>query len=297
MNNLSETIIFVYLFVSEHLELSLKGKRLRRGGPKPKLTDAECITIFVISEAIGIDTNVGAWHYINEHWKHFFPLLPSQSQLSKQIDGLWSVLGTLQRQQRSFILGLSNTTLIDGFPVATCRYARAKRVKSFKGEAWFGYCASQKEHYFGFKGHLVTTEHGFIVRCIMTPANISERDASFEALQGLNGLCIGDKGYLGEEYWKALDHMGIFMKTPYRSNMKPDPIRESTKRERGKRRLIETVIGQLEGRFNMSKVRARKMLQHTGRIARKILSHTIFALKSLQMGYPPTKLNQVIPIL
>jgi hypothetical protein len=39
------------------------------------------------------------------------------------------------------------------------------------------------------------------------------------------------------------------------------------------------------------------MLQHTGRIARKILSHTIFALKALQMGYPPTKLSQVIPIL
>jgi len=67
MENLSETFIVVYLFVSEELEKLLDGERIRKGGPLPKLTDAECITIFIVSEAIGIDTNIGTWHYINEH--------------------------------------------------------------------------------------------------------------------------------------------------------------------------------------------------------------------------------------
>lgn len=297
MENLSETFIIVYLFVSEQLENLLDGERLRKGGPSPKLTDAECITIFIVSEAIGLDTNVGTWHYINEHWKHFFPNLPSSSQLSKQINGLWCVLQHLQQQLLSSHIPSSEHFLLDGFPVPTCRYARASRAKSFKGEAWFGYCASQKEKYFGFKGHLLTTEQGFIVNCSMTPANSCERETSFEILEGCSGKCLADKGYLGKEYWELLDQMDVFMKTPLRSNMKANPLRETTKDERNKRRLIETVIGQLGDRFNLSQMRARTMLHFTGRVARKILSHTIFALRAFQLGYSPTQLNQVIPIL
>ena len=60
------------LFVSAELDKLLDGERLRKGGNLPKLTDVECITIFIVSETIRIDTNIRTWHYINDHWKHFF---------------------------------------------------------------------------------------------------------------------------------------------------------------------------------------------------------------------------------
>ena len=187
--------------------------------------------------------------------------------------------------------------MLDGFPVKTCRYARGGIAKSFKVKAWFCYCASQKEKYFGFKGHLLITEQGFIVNYSMTPANSCEREASFEILEGYSGQCLRYKGYLREDYWDLLDQMEVFMKTPLSSNMKDNPLRETTKDERDKRRLIEMVIGQLGDRFNLSKMRARTKLYFTGKVARKILSHTIFALRAFQLGYSPTQLNQVIPIL
>ena len=79
--------------------------------------------------------------------------------------------------------------------------------------------------------------------------------------------------------------------------MKANPLRETTKDERDKRRLIETVIDQLGDRFNLSKMRARTMLYFTERVAEKILSHTIFALKALEERYSPSQLDQVIPII
>jgi hypothetical protein len=44
------------------------------------------------------------------------------------------------------------------------------------------------------------------------------------------------------------------------------------------RRLVETVIGQLTDRFNIEKVRDRKLWTFTIRIARKVLSHTVCVL-------------------
>jgi len=53
---------------------------------------------------------------------------------------------------------------------------------------------------------------------------------------------------------------------------KKDP--EFVKNLMSKKRLVETVIGQLTGRFNIEKVWIRDMLHFANRITRKILSHT-----------------------
>lgn len=67
MRPLSEIIICVYLTVEKELTNLLQGKTLRTSGKEPKLSDAECITIFIVAEAIGINTDVGVWKYFTEH--------------------------------------------------------------------------------------------------------------------------------------------------------------------------------------------------------------------------------------
>jgi len=63
---------------------------------------------------------------------------------------------------------------------------------------------------------------------------------------------------------------------------------------KSKRRFIETVIGQLTERFNIEKVRARKMWYFTNRIARKILAHTICVLINKQRGNPPLQFELLL---
>lgn len=116
--------------------------------------------------------------------------------------------------------------LIDGFPVPVCVYQRAKRHKSFKGVASFGYCASKDERYFGFKAHLMTSKDGQILSHTLTPANTDDRQAVFELTQSLQGQQVrqlfGDKDYLSKDLQSELIQLGINLQTPFRDNIKDD---------------------------------------------------------------------------
>ncbi len=51
--DLSTFIVGVFCLIDDRLE----GKRLRRRGPSPKLLDSEVITMEVVGEFLGIDTD------------------------------------------------------------------------------------------------------------------------------------------------------------------------------------------------------------------------------------------------
>jgi hypothetical protein len=50
------------------------------------------------------------------------------------------------------------------------------------------------------------------------------------------------------------------------------------------RRLVETVIGQLTGQFNMNKVWARKSWTLVGRFSRKMLAHGLGMLANVKLN-------------
>ncbi|WP_338885736.1 hypothetical protein [Xenorhabdus sp. TH1] len=74
------------------------------------------------------------------------------------------------------------------------------------------------------------------------------------------------------------------MITAVRASM-DDPIpRETRKRINAKRRLIETVIGQLAGQFTIETCWARDLWHLSNRIARKLLSHTLGIFANFKQG-------------
>lgn len=58
------------------------------------------------------------------------------------------------------------------------------------------YCASKDEKYYGFHGHLVISAEGVITGFSLTAANVSERETLWDVVDGIQGLLIGDRGYL-----------------------------------------------------------------------------------------------------
>jgi hypothetical protein len=74
-----------------------------------------------------------------------------------------------------------------------------------------------------------------------------------------------------------------------------DPL-EKTERDflNKTRRLVETVIGQLTGQFNMNKVWARKVWTLSGRLSRKILAHGLGMLANTLLNNKPLQLEKVI---
>ncbi|WP_416775949.1 IS982 family transposase [Xenorhabdus budapestensis] len=278
-------IIWVFCWVDDNLTQLQQGMRFRNRGYPPKLSDAEAITMEVVDEFLGFSTDKGIWTYFNDHWREWFPGLGSRANFAKQISNLWVVKQQLQEKRARLLGALDRPVhIIDGFPLPVCGFKRAKGCANFKGQADYGYCAAKNETYYGFKGHLMIDEIGVVTGFTLTPANVSEREATWDVIGSIKGCLLGDKGYLGVEFKQEMKVEGIEMITPVRANM-DDPIPRKTRRViNAKRRLIETVIGQLAGQFAIEKCWARDLWHLSNRIARKLLSHTLGIFANFKQG-------------
>ena len=84
-------IITVYCLVADNFESLNQGKRLRKRGFPPKLSDAEVITMEIVGEFLGLDTDKGLWSYFKTHWTDLFPKIGSRPNFVKQAANLWQV--------------------------------------------------------------------------------------------------------------------------------------------------------------------------------------------------------------
>ena len=176
-----------------------------------------------------------------------------------------------------------------------CHFRRAKRSKVFSDieDATFGHYASKKETYFGFEGHVVISESGFITGYTVTKPNI-EREASFECVAGLSGLLLGDKGYSGQNFHWEMSGEKIQVSVPPKKNQKDEESPLFRRYLNKTRRRVETVIGQLTERFSISKIWARDTWHLTNRISRKILSHTMAMLLLRTKGDGSMAIDQIL---
>uniref|UniRef100_UPI001E57978B IS982 family transposase n=1 Tax=Xenorhabdus sp. NBAII XenSa04 TaxID=1429873 RepID=UPI001E57978B len=267
---------WVFCWVDDNLTQLQQGTRLRSRGYPPKLSDAEAITMEVVGAFLGFSMDKGIWTDFRDHWREWFLGLGSRANFAKQISNLWVVKQQRQEKLARLLGGLDRPVhIIDEFPLPICGFKRAKGSANFKGQADYGDCAAKNETDYGFKGHLMIDEIGVVTGFTLTPANVSEREATWDVIGSIKGYLLCDKGYLGVEFKQEMKAEGIEMITPLRTNM-TDPIpRKTRKRINAKRRLIETIIGQLAGQFAIEKCWARDLWHLSHRIARKLrFSHT-----------------------
>lgn len=288
-------IIAVFCCVDHFFPEITQGHRLRKRGFAPRLSDSEVITMEIVGEFLGIDTDRDIWKYFRNHWREFFPLLSKRSSFVRQGANLWQYKQVLQQTLAQSLGAFEDQVhLIDGIPIPLCGFTRAHNCRLFPAEADYGYCAAKDEIYYGFRGHLVISGTGVITGFALTPANGSEREALWEIVGSIRGLLIGDKGYISGELGEQLQGYNINLQTPFRSNMKDKRNQTFVNLLSRCRRLIETVIGQLSERFNLEKVRARDLWHLTNRINRKLLAHTVCVWLN-RFSLFPLQFEQLIP--
>lgn len=293
--SVEDFIINVYCLVDEKMK-KIPKIYLRQRGPSPNLSDSEIITMEIVSEFQGIDTDKGAWEYFTQHWLALFPTLGSRANYAKHASNLWGAKQWLQTTLASE-LGVFTDSLhmSDGLPMPICHFKRANRSRLYNDVPAYGYCASKGETYYGFKGNVVINSEGVLTAITITPANIDERESLWDMVNNFDGLLIADKGLIGQAYKQELQqYANIDLQTAVRANMKETRSPSFIKWLKSTRRLVETVIGQLTERFNIEKVRARKLVTLTNRIARKVLSHTAAALINKKIGNPVLQFDSLI---
>lgn len=288
---IEEFIISVYLMVDKYYA-QIVTKPLRRSGFPPKVSDSEIICMEIVGEFLNMDQDKQIWQYFKNNWLSWFPTLGSYPNFAKQCTNLWHVKQLIQ--ERLSESEIDNIHFIDGFPLAVCKYARARTHKTFKVDASFSYCAAKKEKYYGFAGHLMISLSGMIKGFTFATAKADERDVAPEITQNITGLLGADKGYIRPELTAYYQEQGVDLQTPLRKNMTDNRPKSVIKRLMNARRKIETVIGQLSDRFNIQTIRARDMWHLSHRLIRKILAHNICFAINKKLGNPPIQFDLLI---
>src|SRR5215204_3097434 len=164
---IEEFIISVFCCVEDLLK---KVGRIRQRGFPPKLSDAELLTMEIVGEFLGFQTDKRIWEYFKRHWNNWFPKIPCRTTFARQAANLWRVKQILQKQLSTSLECFDESLyILDGFPIPVCHFARARRGRLFKGEGGYGRCVAKRQVYFGFKGHLLITASGLISSFLLTP--------------------------------------------------------------------------------------------------------------------------------
>jgi hypothetical protein len=293
--SIEEFIIVIFCLIDDELKNLLGDKALRQRGRHPNLTDSEVMTMEIVGEFLGKDCDKSIWEYFKGHWQHFFPNIPDRSNFIRQAANLHAIKRMLQGHLAADLGAFEDRLhIIDGLPIPICKFSRAHFSRIFKGQAAYGYCATKKERYYGFKGHLVISSIGVITAATFTAANVDERDVCPELVERIKGLLLGDKGLIRPELQAFLSLKELYLQTPLRNNMEETRSQAFLGWMKGTRRLIETVIGQLADRFHIERIRARDLWHKASRFWRKLLAHTVCVKISINKGNEPLQFEKLV---
>ncbi|MBN9342767.1 MAG: hypothetical protein BGO76_07825 [Caedibacter sp. 38-128] len=92
------------------------------------------------------------------------------------------------------------------------------------------------------KLHFIFNDKGSIARLSITPADVDDRKGLKSPIKDLMGKMFGDRGYLGEDFFKDLWSQGIQMVTKIRKNMKNKLISLWDRFYLNKRMTVETIF-------------------------------------------------------
>jgi hypothetical protein len=275
--NLETLIVAVFCLVDDVVRDLCRGRRLRQRGPAPVLADSEVLTVEIVGEFLGLDTDRGLHAHFRRHFGHLFPGLREvhRTTFLRQAANLWVIKLALWRHLAAATRRDPALTLIDSLPVPVCRFARAYRCRAFRGLAAFGYDPVAHQTYYGLRLHLRVAWPGVITAATLAPANEADLAVAPQLLAGLSGWALGDKGYWSPSLRAELAPAGLDLIAPPRGKS-PGANRWPARLVQARRR-IETVLGQLAERFHAKRVRARDEWHLVARWLRKLASHTLRA--------------------
>jgi hypothetical protein len=294
--DLSTFIVSVFCLVDDRL----KGRRIRRRGPAPKLSDSEVITMEVVGEFLGIDTDKGIYAHFRRHYGEWFPALREvhRTTFARQAANLWKLKEQIWQHLLEHELGLAQELerpllVVDSFPIPICKKSRSYRCKVMRELSARGRDADLGK-FLGMRAHVLLSWPGLIVRADVCGADVHDTHPAERLLEGMGrGWVLADRNYWSPVLAEQLRDLEGGPTLMARFKRKGE-----SERRRGlawprwlsaKRQKIETVFSQLVSRFNMKRVRARDSWHFCSRFIRKILSHTVAVAFCRREGVSPTR--------
>ncbi|AZZ57919.1 IS982-like element ISRa1 family transposase [Riemerella anatipestifer] len=271
MNNLEQ----IYERILEVLGLFSENQLISYQRRTPKMSDLEVISLNITAEYLSIDSEL-----------QLFRKLPNSliNKIERSVYNKRKRRLSLQTEQIRQRISMEfnefeDIFIVDSMPMKVCENARSTRSKICKEQSYssptYGYCASQKLYFYGYKLHAVCSLNGVIKNFDISPASVHDIHYLKDIGEQMrNCTLIGDRGYLSAKVQIDLfNYANIKLDTPMRSNQK-DYIPQFSLYKK-KRKRIETFFSQLCDQFMIKRNNAKTFEGFKTRIISKITAATV----------------------
>lgn len=222
-----------------------------KAGRRYIFKDKEILKMLFVRDKEKIASNRDLVGFLRVYCSSWFKKIPDHSTICRREKKLVEAQNLLREYLLTRMVSpKDNVRLVDSTPISTVRYERSSHYRLIP-EASYGYCATKKEKYLGFKLSMLTTLSGIPTEFELTPANIHDIRVLEELLYAYQNLTVvGDKGYLDKKLKAKLAWENRQLITPYKKNQSVKNTSFEKKLLKYRKR-IETVFNQLKLKFNL----------------------------------------------
>lgn len=276
---MDEIFLHIYVMIDDWYQSQAADFRKGQPGKRPAFSDSEMMTMMIAMDYIPFPSERQFIEFMRANYLGLFPDLLEQSQFNRRARQVAPLLEGF-RQSCLLRTGLSlvHEGLLDTKPIPVIGYRRSKKATNFAGSADYGYCASRKLHYYGYKLVAISTVSGIPLLYDLVPASTDERKAAETLLEQVADFDIyADKGFLGRS-WKAMikQQTGNRIWTPKRKNQLLRHSRAFEHWLNGLRLRIEGVFNEIQNLGkNVERLLAKTVLGLCARIVAKMTSHLL----------------------
>jgi hypothetical protein len=190
---------------------------------KRSVTDAEVVTLCVAQAIMGIPSDRRFLAVASKRLCHLFPRLPAQPgyfkrrrRLAETIEWL---MGVFASQSPGFH---DDLLLVDSTPVECARSRETVKRSQLADAADYGYCRSHSRFFWGFRLHAIFAPDGTPRALTLASPKRDEREVALGLLARTHRsgevTLIGDKGYAGREFARAVDDLDATIIRPRRKD-------------------------------------------------------------------------------
>jgi hypothetical protein len=234
----------------------------RRYEPLKRLSDSEIITLALLQQLRGVESERSFLRDTQRFFSHLFPGVVGlhPSSFHRRVRKLRRFLEPLRREIVPELVGDPETLLVDSTLLAALHPRQVPQSAGFPGATWVRWGSFSV---YGVKLHILCATNGVPLSYELTPANVAEVRLTEELIAGANlrddlaRRLFGDLAYRSEALGHALAECGISLVTERAD-------------QHGKRQRIEIALSSLKRVFGLGWTLATTLVGLATRIAAKI---------------------------
>jgi hypothetical protein len=217
---------------------------VRNGGPAPKFTDSEVITLELILETVSHGQEELGYAFVSQNLAAEFRQLLDLDRLNARLRDLIAVVEAIRQHFRDQWVGATDPLrLVASAPIELVTYPRGGRCRSVVGAERFGVVTGTKAKVFGWRLPVTAI------------ANQLFNDAELE-----------------DRLWRTRHSLLLPLRKDNQQTQWPAELQRALGRARHR---VETVVSTLTTVFNLQRPRGRSLAGHVVRSATCILAHTL----------------------